>query len=533
MIYKVMLIEDDLAVRERIKSMVDWEALSAELVCEAGDSDMAMELYMLHRPKIIVTDINIPVISGLDLAHVMRKEDPELQFIVITGYHDFEKAQKTLEIGAVSLLSKPIFPGEINKSLAKAIGQIEEEYRRKTSLAAMQSIIENNIPQIQEVYISNLMRHGVREGSDVAGRMRQLGIACGGPEYLVSLCEIRSPESAREHKEELLLLLKNILQQIAQRSGCEIFPFIDSHLRLVCLFNLRLEQSDNLVEHILVRCREYLDFSKDVRLYAGIGKRVARLDQLNSTYSEALTALNYRSVLGDEEISYYKNLKNAQIIYHNEQECFAHLREGFRTGDFDTVSGAVCRYVGQMQLQEDYEVQVRKFFFEYMVCIFNEAIRMGIQMDEMERAPVLLTQLFQNTDSTTYMPKALEFTESLMKKMALQNNEATNHLISMAKTYIRNKLHDPDLNLERVSDHIGLSKTYFCRLFHQAEQVNFATFLKKERIALAKELLLGSNLKVYEISDRSGFANPKYFSFVFRQTTGMTPVEYQRQPRPK
>ena len=88
--YSVMIIDDDIMIRERLKNIIDWESLSLKLVAEAGDSDTAMELYLLHRPKIVISDILIPVVSGLELAETMRAEDPDLQFIIITGYNDFE-----------------------------------------------------------------------------------------------------------------------------------------------------------------------------------------------------------------------------------------------------------------------------------------------------------------------------------------------------------------------------------------------------------------------------------------------------------
>lgn len=115
--YDVMLIDDDLTVRQRLRAMIDWKALGLRVVCEAADSDSAMELYLLHRPKIIITDICIPIISGLELADAIAALDPDVRFIVITGYTDFEYAKHSVRLGAVDLLSKPIFPEDLTRSL--------------------------------------------------------------------------------------------------------------------------------------------------------------------------------------------------------------------------------------------------------------------------------------------------------------------------------------------------------------------------------------------------------------------------------
>ena len=129
--YKTMIIDDDAAVRERLKDIIDWQGLSLDLVCEAGDSDTAIEMYLLYRPKIIISDISIPRISGLELAEVMRKEDADIQFIIITGYHDFEWAKQSVRLGAIDLLSKPVFAETINASLQKAVRYFQAKQKKK------------------------------------------------------------------------------------------------------------------------------------------------------------------------------------------------------------------------------------------------------------------------------------------------------------------------------------------------------------------------------------------------------------------
>ena len=106
--FDVMIVEDDQQARERLKTIIDWKSLPIRLVCEAADSNTAIELYLLHRPKILITDIRIPIISGVDLAETLKQEDPDLQIIVITGYDDFEMARRSVNVGVVDLLRKPI-----------------------------------------------------------------------------------------------------------------------------------------------------------------------------------------------------------------------------------------------------------------------------------------------------------------------------------------------------------------------------------------------------------------------------------------
>ena len=155
--YKVMIIDDDTQVRERLKAIIDWKGLPLELVCEAGDSDTALEMYLLYRPKIIISDISIPVISGLELAEIMRKEDSDLQFIIITGYNDFEWAKQSVRLGAIDLMSKPVFPEEINRSLNKVINFFTKKQQEQSSVDFLHGLVTENLPKMQETYMMNLI----------------------------------------------------------------------------------------------------------------------------------------------------------------------------------------------------------------------------------------------------------------------------------------------------------------------------------------------------------------------------------------
>ena len=156
----VMLIDDDIAIRDYMRDIIDWNGLELRLACEAGDSETARELYQLHRPKIVITDINIPIISGLELAKEFVAADQEVRIIVITGYGDFDNVRDTVNLGAIDLLAKPILPAEINSSLQKAIDHFEQMRRRHHTeqilgelLAENQTLLQEHNPQTAHIHM--------------------------------------------------------------------------------------------------------------------------------------------------------------------------------------------------------------------------------------------------------------------------------------------------------------------------------------------------------------------------------------------
>lgn len=529
--FDIMIIDDDSQIRERLKSIIDWN-LPIRLVCEAADSETAEELYLIHRPKIIITDISIPIISGLDLAAKLQKEDPELQFIVITGFNDFDFVRKSVDVGAVDLLSKPIFPDAINNSIKKAISYFQKKQEEKSSVAFLQRLVSKNLPQMQETFLANLISNPPDPNANLQAQFQQLNIPCNGPYYAVIMLAMQSTSQSPVSPETMLLLLRDTLSANFIASGYQIVSYVDSHTRLNCVVGSDLERPDNDIEEIVTRTHEQMLFMADSKIFAGIGPTVSALNQLYESRSGALTALNYQCVLGDDSIMHFKNMERMDTIFHMQEGIYAYLLRMFRENNFQALSTALSNHVMILaQYNGENNQKIQHFLFEYVQTITNEALRLGLTMERIDAYIPTMIQLLQKDDLKTQVEHTLRLTEQVMKSLSQRHTSESNHLINMAKEFIAQNISDENLCLESVSDHIGLSRIYFCKLFHQVENISFSAYLKRERINKAKQLLTNTNMKIFEVSDAVGFSNAKYFSFAFKQAVGLTPGDFQKRPR--
>ncbi len=529
--YDVMIIEDDASARERLKSIIDWESLSIRFVCEAEDSDTAKELYEINHPKIIITDINIPIISGLELAKELQKDDPGLRFIVITGYNDFDLVRQSVDIKAVSLLSKPIQPQEINGSIASAIQSLEAEQSKESSHLMLEQLLVSNLPDMQRTFMGNLLRKEPPSPASIARKMEQLKIPLCGTYYLSAVVSLRLPSDHIANQDAITLLLQDKMVQHMAETQCSYFTFVDDHFRLVCVVSSDSTEIDTHVETGLIKIRNDFESSKNVSVFAGIGPIVPAVKDLYLSHAGALAALNYRAVIGDDSISYYKDLEKLDTPMSAPEPVWGIIRKRFREGDSGAIREALTNHIGFLSHQPGKDKLLQNFFFEYVTVMTNESIHMGLQMNQMESCAALMTQLFQKSNIADCTEDAIGLADKLISQVQSQKDASSNHLISMAREYIRKNINDKMLNLEQVSDHVGLSKNYFCMLFHQVVGVNFSNYLKQERFNLAKKLLRTTNLKVFEISEACGFSNAKYFSYAFKQTFGKTPLEYQKEAK--
>ena len=524
--FDLMIIDDDVYVRERLKAMIKWDSLPVRLVCEAGDGETAKELYSIYHPKIVITDIMIPIISGLDLVAEIIKEDPELLVIVVTGYNDFEFAKRALALGAFNLLSKPVFEDAINENLQNAVAHLEKRRKEKSSYTALQQLVNNNLPQMQEMYLVNLTRQKPKNPEMVQAKLAQLKIPCNGPYYTVALI---APQKQDELREEMAFFLRDTLEGCVEECGYTMCSFLDSNAWLNCIISSNVPVPNDCIEAAIIKAGEQMRFVHNVGVSAGIGTTVDSLAQIYQSFDEALTTINYQNVLGETSVTHYKNLERIESSVPMQDPIYGYLLQQFRAGNNDLIFETLNSRISTFDLKSHTgRKQVRNFLFEYITTIVNEAMHQGLDLDQMENHTIVLVNVFQNTDLDACISEVQTLTSNLANKLKLKHSTNTNHLISLAKDYIGKNLHDKNLDMDMVSNNIGLSRFYFCKLFHQVEGVSFTNYLKQERINLAKKLLVSTNLKVFEISDACGFSNAKYFSSVFKQVVGKKPLEYQK-----
>lgn len=157
-----------------------------------------------------------------------------------------------------------------------------------------------------------------------------------------------------------------------------------------------------------------------------------------------------------------------------------------------------------------------------------ESMRLGMPAEQLEALGLSISALQKRRRISEQVNYIMEATKQLLGRLFQKPAGQSNHLIELAKEFVNEHLPDPTLDMALVSDHVGLSKIYFCRLFHKEEGVSFSNYLKLARIERAKQLLLQTNMKVFEISDAAGFSNAKYFGYVFKQEVGLTPLEFQK-----
>ena len=521
----VMLIDDDACVRDYLREMIDWDGLGLRLLCEAGDGATARELYNLHHPRIVVTDINIPIISGLELVKEFIQEDKDLRIIVITGYGDFDSVRDSVSVGAVDLLSKPISQASINKSLKSAVDYFDALRSRLSAESAVRKLLAENQTLLQERCIANLFlpRPNASEAL-LRSQFQQLSLNIPGKWHTAVILRPESLPADGLQDMTLPLALKKLCDGDLTANGFNIFSFFGDGDRLQYLVSWSFSHGSERLEALISKLLEEAQFYFQCRFVAGIGEPVELLSNVHISAQQAEVSLSFRDPSLSSVINYCNLGKLApprQLYDSQTVSAMAECIRSFRLKDFQQELQRCCQALADIE-------SVRELSVELLAQLSSVCLSSGLYPWNSVNYPNTIAQIFSCTAVCEVQSLLAGVGEQLMSALYQRRTKSKNQLIHLAESYIDKHLRDADLSPESVSFHVGLSKIYFCQLFHKEEGMSFNTYLTTERVALAKKLLASSNKKVYEISDEIGYSNVKYFNYVFKHVTGVTPLEYRK-----
>jgi two-component system response regulator YesN len=524
--YDLMMIDDDMAIRNHLKSMIAFDRLPIRLVCETGDSETAQELFHVHRPKIIITDINIPIRSGLELSMEWSKIDPEIRFIVITGYSDISYVRESVSLGAVELLLKPLAAKDINESLEKAIAWFEKIRQEKLTALSMESLLTENLAILQRQYASLLLNPAISaEKTVLQNRLQLLGMKLNGPRFAVIYISLFPNESMPADVELTAIKIKAVSEETLQICGFNVFSYYDDSHILRCILSWNPGEETSAPEDCAGKICEKVSFLFGMELSAGIGIPVEQLTDLPLSASQAKSALESSHAYDSEAVVNFRNLK--KTVSPDQEKILEQLRNLFRENDLSgftrIINTAFESFIKDGQMEA-----ACTFAYKYVSALLSDTAGNRPSADYLQEYAETMSQIFIADNMNDLKFRLLKLAKMLMEMLSCRQTERRNLLICAARKFISENLGNQKINLAMVSSHTGLSEVYFCRLFRKETGVSFSEYINKLRIETAKKLLADVQKRVSEICYEVGYDQPKYFNYVFKRLTGSTPLEYRR-----
>ena len=560
---KVFLVEDEYAIREGIKKSVDWEKNGFELVGEAGDGEMAFPKILKTKPDILITDIRMPFMDGLELATLVKKELSDIKIVVLSGYDDFNYAKKAISIGVEEYILKPVSGENLLKELGKIAESIkahrQEEQAREKYLQDMEEIraLERQkfIHDMIDGKIS--MQESLEQG-------RELGIDITATYYSIVLFQAflkdREDSDVNAYSGVNEEILKRIKEEFADLDNVYLYEQVGD---VLCF----LEKSDTLEEmgtNINRGIGRITDIMKDFEdwiYFISCGKSVERIRDVNNSYRDASRRFADRYML-DESCIILGNDDTPQRQRKIRETIEAEKKDSARDMDLGNIdirkldiSGIDFKMLSQKTilhfLRSGTLSEVGDLVNEYFNSIGEDAMgsimfRQYILMESLlsgltfldsmgvgrDKASDILGELKDPIKFVENLDSSKEYIRLLLNSMIEYRNQISDkkylEIIEKAKKFIQDEYRNEDMSLQLVASNVNVSSNHFSAIFRKETGETFIDYLTRVRMENAKELLTCTSMKTSEIGFEVGYRDPHYFSYIFKKTTGMSPKEYRR-----
>ncbi len=528
MAYKVFLVEDEIVAREGIRDKVNWGAAGFEFVGEAPDGEVALPLIENLQPDLLITDIKMPFMDGLQLSRIVRERMPWVKIVILSGHDEFNYAQSAVKLGVSEYLLKPITAVEIHHVLQRIATLLDQEQAQREKLKQLQSQIQDNVTLQRERLLFQLVVGGV-SSTEAIEQCQQLGLNIIAPYYLVVLLKVKGntavPPLEYADYQQIHALVANLTYThpgtfLTQKSAEELLLIMTGD-------NPEQLQHDGafLAQLIAQDVAEALPCTA----VAGVGSPQQRLTEISQSFAEALAQVrgNGRA----PENAYIENayIENAPIEKLKlDQTAVEHFLKCGLIGEFDAFFTTHLLPLSQAAVQSD--LVKHYLFVDVVVTAVQFITDLGGEAAQVIPEAQELEQLLAGLHTVEQMRAKLGriFAQAMTFRTGQATHERT-RIVHQVKAFLDAHYANPDLLLNEVAARVNLSASHFSVIFSQEMGESFKDYLTRIRMERAKELLRTTNLKCAEIAYQSGYNDPHYFSHVFHKHNGLPPQQFRQQ----
>lgn len=535
--YSIIIVDDEGEVREGIKKNINWAEYNFELVGDCENGFDAMEIVDKLKPDIVLTDICMPFVDGLELTKYIMDKYPQTKVIILTGYDEFEYAQNAVKYKAYDYILKPITANELRKILCKLSKELDLEKEKLEDFNRLKLLLNESLPLVKERFL-NRMLIGKQTDNKINERFEQFNIKLAGNVFIALAIDLDDNENTNsdialpETEEELLhFAVYNICETILSEPGNGV-SFQNSNEKTVIILagddNLNLhDRAVKTAEEIKQTVEKHLKLTVTV----GIGMCCSSIGDIHHSYKYAESAVDYRFLLGKNRVISINDIegkKSEKPTFNKEWR--RKLVIAIKTGTISEIDSITSKLVEN--LKESYEFIEKSYYQIQKIVIHIIGALNELDVSETEvfgKEGGLLTEV--------YTMKTLEEIEEWLKNLCnrascyLTGKRNDNSLIhaKRAEEYIRDNYRDPNISLNSICKHLLMSTSYFSSVFKNHTGQTFIEYLTKVRMEKAMELLKISDMKVYEISEEVGYNDPHYFSLIFKKIFGTAPSEFRER----
>lgn len=529
--FKLIIVDDEIYTRKSLQNLFNWDEYEIGNVKTAKDGLEALEISKEFNPDILISDVRMPKMDGIELATHIRERFPSCKIIFLSGFADKEYLKSAIYLNALSYIEKPIDADELKQAVFKAVTQLKEDMKKQTESLEFKKKISNSIPLVQNELVIEL----IKENQDEEKVFRALSDTL--PQFPLSgifqcasvVLNWSSTYEIEKKSNKFSSIVTKLFNQFCNDSYNLLVGFKPEKDEII-LIAAAVSQKNQLaiIDELFSKIHNNLHIETDdsYHISMGIGNPVKDIQQLNFSYTSATEALKQ---------SFYNrkgNIFRTVCVYKNElphEEDFQNKFREILQKTPTSIESIIKKLTSDIIASKNTDPsRVINFFSGLLLeAIYTAEIMMLLNSSYKMKIPEILNKLVKSRTIYELFDFTLSNISYIFNPDQDQEDTIHNRKIQEVILYVNKNYADSTMTLQDIANSIYINPNYLSNLFKKITGKNLNEYINIVRVENAKKLLTDSSIKVYEISEHIGFCDPNYFATIFKKYVGCTPSQYR------
>lgn len=527
--YTVLLVDDEEEVSQIIRKKINWEELGFSVIGYADNGIKALEMVEELQPNIVMTDIKMPYMDGMELANRIKTDYPATKILIFTGFDEFEYAKEAVHLEVEEYILKPASRMELTRVFTRLKEKLDQEIHERKNVEILQKYYLDSLPLLQANFYTTLVEGKIRE-EEIPKFLSDYQISFSGPFFCCAVIHTSSSQAPEDVNP--LLLATSVQKQAEERLGkpwrAKCFSYLGN---TVLIAQLKEEREVSELTDACDRFCKYMHCIIGAVVTIGVGQVCKGIMEVAGSYSGAREAVSCRVIYGSMRAINIKEIipqEKNMTASSNDTE-LSNLFKMIRLGTEEDIREAVEQYLEKTFSPEKSLQQHDIDVMELVSALCRFSVNNNMILEEfwgdMRNLYAHLLDLEPDILRIWLTKISLSFREKLINA----RSQSTQSFVTRAKEYVRNHYGDAELSLDHLCKELCVSNSYFSTVFKKETGTSFIGYLTDYRMDQAERQLIETNEKSYIIARNVGYTDPNYFSYVFKRKFGLSPSKYRTE----
>ena len=527
--YTVLLADDEEEVIQVILKKINWNAIGFSVIGYATNGVKAFEMTEEFQPDVIMADIKMPYMDGIELASRVKAQFPATKILFFTGFDEFEYAKEAVHLEVEEYILKPVNSAELTQVFTKLKRKLDQEIADKRNVETLKKYYMESLPFLQANFYSSLIEGKIHK-EEIPQSLSNYQIAFPGS--LFCCLVVHTSFGQMPEGMNALLLAASVQKQakehLADKWQAKCFSYLENTVLIAQLHH------KNEVTELTDDCDRFCKYACRILgavVTVGIGQVCEDIMELSASYASAREALSYRAIYGASRAINMKEIvpgKMGRDSSTNDTDLL-NLFKMIRLGSTKDVTAAAGKYLSHISFPDKSLLQHHVDVMELISALYRFSVNQDIVVRDFSEDIRRLYNELLDMEPDVLRKWLVDVSLSLREKIFSARSRSTKSIVKKAEEYVDNHYMDEELSLDSVCKVLGVSNSYFSTMFKKETGHSFIQYLTDYRMEQAAVLLIGTNEKSYMIANKVGYTDPNYFSYVFKRRFGVSPSKYRTE----